>query len=261
MVQITPNVMPVYTYTGNHQMIDDGNGHWRIKFLSSGVLEWLSPDTSIDVFLVGGGAAGVYMKSQYYYNGGGGGYTKTVKQQKLSKNQRIQITVGAGGTPDAWGGAEGGTTKFDSLSAAGGSGASGGSGGGGGDWNSYRRGGHGGTDGANGENGYNDSGSVPGGRGQGSTTREFGEPGAELYSGGGGGGAYGYRNTSSGGSGGSGSPKLATSGRSGSDASYNTWAGGGAGGGYGGGGGGTTKPDAQMGSGAQGIVIIRDARA
>ena len=79
MVQITPNVMPVYTYTGNHQMLDDGNGHWRIKFLSSGVLEWLSPDTEIDVFLVGGGGAGG-IGGKNMCGGGGGGYTKTVKK-------------------------------------------------------------------------------------------------------------------------------------------------------------------------------------
>ena len=35
VVQLTPNVMPVYTYTGNHQMLDDGNGHWRCLLYTS----------------------------------------------------------------------------------------------------------------------------------------------------------------------------------------------------------------------------------
>ena len=50
---------PVYTYTGSAQFIDDGNYHWRIKFLTSGTLKFtsLGNASSIDVFCVGGGSA------------------------------------------------------------------------------------------------------------------------------------------------------------------------------------------------------------
>ena len=245
MVQLTPNVMPVYTYTGNHQMLDDGNGHWRIKFLSSGVLEWLSEDAQIDVFLVGGGGSGSA-------GGGGGGYTQTHKKQNLEKNQRVQIYVGAGGEDGS-----GGTSYYGNLYAQGGTsthsngiGGDGGSGGGGGErgsdpYNPSGTAGRGGSDGGNGEDLSSYS---YGGRGQGRTTREFGEPEGALYSGGGGG-----RDLYGGAPGGEGTPVIAAHG-----ASAGNLRGGGPGGGYGGGGGGSSSGKSK---GAQGIVIIRDARA
>ena len=244
VVQLTPNVMPVYTYTGNHQMLDDGNGHWRIKFLSSGVLEWLSPDTEIDVFLVGGGGSGSA-------GGGGGGYTQTHKKQILEKNQRVQVYVGAGGEDGS-----GGTSYYGNLYAQGGTstrsngiGGDGGSGGGGGErgsdpYNPSGTAGRGGSDGGNGEDLSSYS---YGGRGQGRTTREFGEPEGALYSGGGGG-----RDLYGGAPGGEGTPVIAAHG-----ASAGSLRGGGPGGGYGGGGGGSSSAKSK---GAQGIVIIRDAR-
>ena len=245
VVQLTPNVMPVYTYTGNHQMLDDGNGHWRIKFLSSGVLEWLSEDAQIDVFLVGGGGSGSA-------GGGGGGYTQTHKKQILEKNQMVQIYVGAGGEDGS-----GGTSYYGNLYAQGGTstrlngiGGDGGSGGGGGEResdpsNPSGTAGRGGSDGGNGENLSSYS---YGGRGQGRTTREFGEPEGALYSGGGGG-----RDLYGGAPGGEGTPVIAAHG-----ASAGSLRGGGPGGGYGGGGGGSSSGKSK---GAQGIVIIRDARA
>ena len=244
VVQLTPNVMPVYTYTGNHQMLDDGNGHWRIKFLSSGVLEWLSEDAQIDVFLVGGGGSGSA-------GGGGGGYTQTHKKQVLKKNQRVQIYVGAGGEDGS-----GGTSYYGNLYAQGGTsthsngiGGDGGSGGGGGErgsdpYNPSGTAGRGGSDGGNGEDLSSYS---YGGRGQGRTTREFGEPEGALYSGGGGG-----RDLYGGAPGGEGTPVIAAHG-----ASAGNLRGGGPGGGYGGGGGGSSSGKSK---GAQGIVIIRDAR-
>ena len=273
MVQLTPNVMPVYTYTGNHQMLDDGNGHWRIKFLSSGVLEWLSPDTEIDVFLVGGGGAGGTGAENMC--GGGGGYTKTVKGTVISKGQRSQVSIGAGGSQG-----DGGTTYFnDNVSAAGGKAGSkgrGGDGGCGGGAGAQAivsnqtgcRGGQGGSDGKNGTSAtiFNDDGTSEttgrGGNGQVTSTREFGDSGAELYSGGGGGGCYanGKGKTAQGGKGGSGSPIIAKKG--GSYLGVHADADGGSpGGGYGGGGGGTATKESSIATGAQGIVIIRDARA
>lgn len=248
-VELVVEALPTYTFTGQHQLIDDGNGHWRIKFLSSGVLKWLSGESEIDAFLVGGGGGG-------NVSGGGGGYTKTVKKLKLTKGQTVNVTVGAGGSPSGYGGA----SNLDTHSANGGqsskdSGGSGGSGGGGGNptYQENITGGDGGTNGGNGGAVNNHpTGAGGGGRGQGTTTREFGEPGGDLYSGGGGGAG-----TKSAASGGLGSPTIASSGQSfmGPFKSY----GGRAGGGYGGGGGGSIGTN-YGGRGAQGIVVIRNAR-
>lgn len=240
----TPAFLPRYSYTGDHQLIKDENNHWRIKFLSSGVLEWLSEDAQIDVFLVGGGGSGSA-------GGGGGGYTQTHKKQNLEKNQRVQIYVGAGGEDGS-----GGTSYYGNLYAQGGTstrsngiGGDGGSGGGGGErgsdpYNPSGTAGRGGSDGGNGEDLSSYS---YGGRGQGRTTREFGEPEGALYSGGGGG-----RDLYGGAPGGEGTPVIAAHG-----ASAGSLRGGGPGGGYGGGGGGSSSAKSK---GAQGIVIIRDAR-
>lgn len=240
-----PEIYPKYSYTGNHTLVKDENDHWRIKFLSSGVLTWLSPDAEIDVFLVGGGGSGSA-------GGGGGGYTQTHKKQNLEKNQRVQIYVGAAGEDGS-----GGTSYYGNLYAQGGTstrsngiGGDGGSGGGGGErgsdpYNPSGTAGRGGSDGGNGENLSSYS---YGGRGQGRTTREFGEPEGALYSGGGGG-----RDLYGGAPGGEGTPVIAAHG-----ASAGSLRGGGPGGGYGGGGGGSSSAKSK---GAQGIVIIRDARA
>lgn len=241
-----PEIWPKYDYTGNATLLKDNTeqGWWRIKFLSSGVLTWLSPDAEIDVFLVGGGGSGSA-------GGGGGGYTQTHKKQNLEKNQRVQIYVGAAGEDGS-----GGTSYYGDLYAQGGTstrlngiGGDGGSGGGGGERgsdpsNPSGTAGRGGSDGGNGENLSSYS---YGGRGQGRTTREFGEPEGALYSGGGGG-----RDFYGGASGGEGTPVIAAHG-----ASAGSLRGGGPGGGYGGGGGGSSSGKSK---GAQGIVIIRDAR-
>lgn len=247
----TPAIYPKYTYTGEHTLVKDENDHWRVKLLSSGVIENTGDtDLEVDIFLVGGGAG----SNGNYGSGGGGGYTATHKKIKISKGQRIEVVIGAGGTPGS--SSVGGTTKFDTYSVNGGSNKNGGSGGGGAAYTNAASdgaiGGNGGEDGANGTAGNTFQIGIKeqGGNGQGSTTREFGEPGAELYASGGGARAeYSSNNGSgNGGTGGGGSPKIATDGSSSS-----TIRGGSAGGGYGGGGGGG-------GTGAQGIVIIRDTR-
>lgn len=46
-----------YTYTGNSIYIDDGNGKWRIKFLSSGTFT-PTKNVKVDIFAVGGGGSG-----------------------------------------------------------------------------------------------------------------------------------------------------------------------------------------------------------
>lgn len=248
----TPEIWPKYEYTGEHQLIKGENYNWKIKFLTSGILTWLSADTEIDLFLVGGGASGSGTC------GGSGGFTKTIKKIKLTKDKKITIEIGSGGNISS--GISGGTTKFDSYSAEGGTQASGGCGGGGNVRDTSGKtsqAGNGGSNGSDGTKGTGGDTQYNGSKGQGSTTREFGEESGDLYASGGGGGATTViKGTSvSGGNGGPGEPVLAKN--------APTWengpeknAGGTAGGGYGGGGGGGANP----GNGAPGIAIIRNTR-
>lgn len=218
---------------GTYQVLDDGGGNWRIKFLSSGTFTPLK-DMVIDAFLVGGGGAGYGGPSAG--GAGGGGYTTTIKNIQLVARTDYQIIVGAGGTTvSSAQGNRGGETSAFTYSANGGyggenfNGGKGGSGGG-----SYRKTssspfipGNGGSDGGNG-GGMTD---YPGGVGQGTTTREFGEASGTLYSGGGGGR---YSSSALGAGGGGGGADA------GNSALANTGGGGGAGG-----------------AGGSGIVIIR----
>jgi len=179
---------PHYTFTGSHQLLDDGDGNWRIKLKSSGTLTF-QYERLIDVFLVGagGGATAVNGTStgEYRYaSGGGGGYAQTCASLTAQRKTDYSVIVGVGAA-----GAEGAASSAFGQSAAGGkagglastgyvAGGDGGSGGGG-----YL--GAGGSDGANGGSGYN---SCPGGSGQGTTTREFGEADGAPYAAGGNGG-------------------------------------------------------------------------
>ncbi len=162
------------------QVIDEGNGNWQMRFLSSGNLKFLN-NRLIDEFLVGGGGAGGSASYQQA-NGGGAGYTKTVKSVVLVADTVYPIVVGAGGTTHT---AQAGTSSAFGAEAAGGFGGGhsatpsrGGSGGAvislSGSSDVYA----GGTDGGNG------SGSG-GGIGQGTTTRAFGESDGTLYAKGG----------------------------------------------------------------------------
>lgn len=237
---------PTYTYTGSHTLIDDGDGNWRIKFLSSGTLNVsdVGATDSIDVFLVGGGGGGAGFYDNGYWGGGGGGYTSTSTTQ-ISVGLDYPIVIGAGGTAGNWtliDVTDGGTTSAFGFSVAGGSkgrngsaykngrGGGGGSGGGG-------SGANGGTNG--GDGGY---GVASGGTGQGTTTREFGEESGTLYAGGGAGGDNGTTRT--GGAGGGGN--------SGYPGETNT--------GGGGGGGDYDHGQKQNGQGGSGIVVIRNHR-
>ena len=278
----TPAIYPKYTYTGEHTLVKDENDHWRVKLLSSGVIENTGDeDLVVDVFLVGGGAGGYAINSAPNTGGGGGGgYTQTQKKISISKGQRIEVQIGSGGK----GGKNGGKTSFGSFSVNGGNGMNGGSGGGANFWHGsaayvaeYAGAGDGGSDGKNGGNSYylNVEGEgykgTSGGKGQGTTTREFGEAGADLYSGGGGGasGMVSGNGSLKPGSGGGSGPTIATSGSASSSGGSKS-SGGSAGRGYGAGGGGGyyfsggTRPDfsssSSCGAGSQGIVIIRDAR-
>ena len=167
---------------GTYQVLDDGGGNWRIKFLSSGTFTPLK-DMVIDAFLVGGGGA----SAGNYCGYGGAGYTTTVRSVVVAANTAYPIVVGAAGTQTYTVQSDGGTSSAFSAVANGGhhsvsgdknwkkTGANGGSGGGG----QYADGGTDGSDGATGD--------TAGGKGQGTTTREFGEADGDLYASGGGG--------------------------------------------------------------------------
>ena len=215
-----------FTYTGNCEVIDDSDDvsgiQWRIKFLTSGVLT-LKDERLVDVFLVGGGGNGGTSNYStdwgtgrgFYCSGagGGGGYTKTVLNVTLEKEVGINIII-----PNSTGSAS--IQGYEECSVSGGAsggagiwyngkvGGDGGSGGGAcnftGWGSSYINsdtnaaadiGPLGGTDGSDGKpmiitSGYNISSTktITGGTGQGTTTREFGDPAGDLYSTGGQGG-------------------------------------------------------------------------
>lgn len=200
--------LPTYTYTGQHQLINDGNFNWRIKFLTTGTLTFSSLGNAtgkgLNVFLVGGGGGG----STWYGGGAGGGYTRTVYASPTI-NTPYDIIVGAGGTPSGAYGNQGGTSSAFGNNAAGGFGSckkqhgnwanQGGDGGSGGSacyWWTYP----GGTNGGNGHDAYNANWqetsaggrgqiAVPGPNGETGNTYEFGEENGNvdyLYAGGGG---------------------------------------------------------------------------
>ena len=224
--------LPKFTYTGSYMVIDDGHGDWRIRFLSSGTLTFLTTlPKGIDVFLVGGGGGGSWYTNTISWEmkaGGGSGYTKTVKGVSVAKGTGYGITIGAGGAAGGSSGAVGavgGNTTAFGQTAYGGNRSSSGS-----TDNSYKAragytrvpdyepsshgwayGGYGGsgggiangslpaqaTNGANGGNNGAGDGAV--GHGQGTTTREFGESGGTLYANGGGSGSYVIPNSGNGG--------------------------------------------------------------
>ena len=190
---------PKFTYTGNYNVRDDG----VVELLTSGTIVFLNPIT-IDLFLVGGGGAGGSdaRNTVVGCGGGGGGYTKTEKNFVVTANKEYAVTIGAGAEASRTNDKPiSGSTSFDTISVAGGGsvqlnrssssdytrGANGGSGGGCGVY-SKSTGGDGGSDGGSGGPGSSTSGNPP--AGQGTTTREFGEPDGKLYAGGGGGGTY-----------------------------------------------------------------------
>ncbi len=257
---------PEFTYTGQCELITEEGKGWKIRFLTSGVFQMLSPSkTDADIFLVGGGGGGGIHGNNGGGGGGGGGYTRTARKITISAGTTYSIEIGSFG----WGayragqGSDGGATTAFGQTAGGGklggygtsttgkgeTGGAGGSGGGAGAEPGHTAIGYdGGTDGSDGESSATGS---MGGAGQHMTTREFGEADGAIYSGGGGGGAnsYGVGVGKGGIGGGDGGPGNAAAGNG-------TFFGGG-----GGGGADTPSTDYSIGgNGYQGIVIIRNHR-
>ena len=240
-----------YTYTGDHEFVDDGNGNWRVKFKSSGTLKFTNLgkwDGKLDVFCVGGGCAGGsgnWDVNNGYGKAGSGGYTKTQKSVQTAVNTVYSIVIGAGGQSAF---ASGGSTSALGVKANGGTKLGGGSGGA-----AYGNGAvnNGGSNGGNGDpqddpNIGTDHWGSPG-KGQGTTTREFGEPTGTLYAGGGGAGGNGSAQAH-GGAGGGGNG--AWNGHQPASGTANT----------GGGGGGMYYGLTNVGKGGSGIVVIRNHR-
>ena len=197
-------LIPRFTYTGNYELIDEKHGNWRIKFLTSGTLVFQTVFfEGIDVFLVGGGGgrAQAFQSPYKSWGGGGSGYTRTEKQVHALRNTEYAITIGQGGagqsgTTTTKRGDVGGNTSAFGFTALGGNKNPDGT-----DAKSYAHasqgdvspgsGGNGGSGGGRSE--YSPTGGVDGGNGngntgigQGTTTREFGEPDGDLYATGGG---------------------------------------------------------------------------
>ena len=181
-------------YAGNCQLVDEGNGNWKLELLTSasgGSGLSISESIYVDIFMVGGGGGGgtatytdlsQYDSDIWWYNGsgGGGGYTKTISKFTMN-SETYTVTIGSGGAA----GKDGGNTSLVggniSQTANGGKadGGAGGSGGGGGcSGNGYGcTVGSGGKFGSSGGNGTGSNGgtSKSGGTGQGTTTCEFGQ--------------------------------------------------------------------------------------
>lgn len=245
--------VPVFTYTGNYEIVDDNNNtltdlkakNWRIRFLTSGELtisNLKGANNGIDVFLVGGGGKGANNPRNWSRGsgngGGGGGKTKMQSNILLAKNTTYTITIGAGSSNSY---SPGGQSSAFNFSADGGASPDAGSD-------------YGGGNGGNGSY-YMSSG--------GNGVKEFGV-GPSYYGGGGGGGARWATSTNyspgagglgGGGAGGEEYTGTSYSVQSGQHGTPNTGGGGGGAGGkrY-------DSPELLGGNGGSGIVIIRNVR-
>lgn len=252
---IVKSARPAYSFSGTHELIQDGTYDWRIKFKSSGTLTFSNTGNisgGIDVFCVGAG--GGCPDSINYCGGGAGGYATTTTGVTLKEGTTYTITIGAGST------GKGGTTSAFGCTASGGNaasgldGASGGTGGGGYGGHSGGAGGSNGSDGGNGYS-YESPGTIQGigGSGDGKSKYEFGGTSGTLYCGGGGGSTSNHTTDGSasviavGGNGGGGDGGV-QSGANPTNGQANT----------GGGGGGRYTNGSS--TGGSGIVVIRNHR-
>lgn len=252
-------------------------------FTSSGTFTIPAGVNKIDVFLVGGGGSG-NCAAGYASAGGGAGYAETVKGISVTSGSTIAITIGAGGNFVGWiqnsesYGHDGGQTICrvnnvayvanggkggESIAKNKSKGGNGGSAGGGalvaatddGRFIAMYEGGSDGSD--KGAKWCDNTATDIIGKGQGRTTRAFGESTGTLYSGGGGSAGYCYnsRKSMAGGAGGGGAGGSGISGSSaskGGNGTPNTGGGGGAGNTAH-----TSSEYGASGAGGSGIVIVR----
>ena len=115
-----------YTYTGDSEFINEGNGNWIVEFTTSGILT-LKKTLLVDMYLLGGGQGGYsgdhwgggYHGDDYYAGGKGGqgGFITFVYRASLLPGT-YEITIGDGGTTGN--GVAGGATEFAGHQAPGG---------------------------------------------------------------------------------------------------------------------------------------------
>lgn len=238
-------------YSGYLQATCAPAAHGRKAFTSSGTFTVPAGIRSINIFVVGGGAAGNFCNgTRTPGSGGAGGYTAYKNNIGVSPGTSIAVVVGAGGNGAKGGNRNGGASSASLngtilVSVTSNNGRKGGSGGGesgygdnNGDNDSPP-----GNGGSNGSDGYSSYGKLDStyAKGQGTTTREFGLSSGTLYAGGGGGGAAQTTNYANG-TGGAGG------GGAGGSAAGTT--------GTGGGGGGAHYSGAAGGAGGSGAVVI-----
>lgn len=238
-----------FTYTGG--TFNERTADGVVEFLETGILT-MKKDTYVDVFMVGGGAGGVTVGlSNSGGAGGSGGCTRTIVNALLRKGVEYQVVIGAGGTG---GGNSGGETSAFGYTVSGGTVAAGGSGGGKGGVAAIGQvnAGDGGSNGSDGGSVGSPATGSPG-KGQGATTREFGEATGKLYAGGGGGGGGGAGKYGDIGTSGAGGEGGGAKGNSTTDATANTGGGGGGGKGYYD----SSSPGGKGTAGGSGIVCIR----
>ena len=119
--------VPVYSYTGSSQLVQDGGDNWHILFYTSGTLtiSKLNGAKLSDICAVGGGGGGANGRGRTDADPGSGGYggpggsVVTKRSVKLAKTS-YYITVGNGGSNGSTWGAErnGGASSFASLVSA-----------------------------------------------------------------------------------------------------------------------------------------------
>ena len=178
---------PEFTYTGEYEFIDEGEGSWRIKFKTNGTLTFTNlgnAKNGIDVFLVGGGGANGNTNNIADYSGsGGGGYTKTVSDVEVKENTTYDIVIGEGATRPTASNTQnqGGQTTAFNYTALGGYSGKGLEGGAGGSGGAAYQSTVGGSNGASG--GYYSG--TKGGDGQRTSTYEFAGTDGTLYAKGG----------------------------------------------------------------------------
>ena len=105
--------IPIFTYSGSYEIVDDSNkvisntsthsGNWKIRFLSDGdliITDLKGAANGIDIFVVGGGgngsAGGSYVgNGSTGGGGGGGGASITVTKFPVEANVTYKIDIGA----------------------------------------------------------------------------------------------------------------------------------------------------------------------